>query len=768
MKTGRQILAVLIYFCIIVFLLPVNVSAASSKAIQIGADGISKGDFIYFGNYNNEKVKWKVISEEGNGGTYQESGKPLFLLSEYLLDYEENSDNVPFDKDRIANEGQENPNEWQKSDAQIWCTEFAEQSFTPEENAAIHITSKDEIEAEAYNMTFKSGNLIKEQVFFISADETASYISDQDGDSGLAGATSSGNTPGWWLRSRDPERGEKAVCSIWGGTILFNGVNISLSARPAFNLNSDFVLFRSAASSGKKLSDTLSGDTASVLSEIGDYTGNEWKVTLLDKKRSFAISSAKVTDNVVTFSYSNARTGLNEYISAVIIDNNEITHYGRVLQLDGNINGTNGTGVTIKIPDGVTLNENTALYVFNEQYNGEEEDMTQLTDYASTLCNVTDAIDSTAPILTSGEVSRDSDADALVTFTSSEAGEYYYIVQDRGGIEPEIDTTGTGMACGTDVQTITLANLTAGVKEIYILVKDAAGNVSEKLKMEIPAYQDQPGSEKPGGDGTIYYALLFETNEGSKINAIVREAGNTIDLSEYRPVREGYEFSGWYADEMLTEPVTEVLLNTTKTIYAGWTEQDARKEQKIFMTVPAQERDLKNGSRTTNSRLCTLKLGFAVEDEDMELIYETSNPNIATVEGGKITYQGVGTCIITVTAKATDTCRETSLPITVKVGKLGTPTFTPTVSSKTAEKAFTVTSSTVRGVEGWEVQYSIRPDFWRATTKDFPDIGTKLYRKNCTTVHSNMTYYIHVRGYQIVDGKKVYSDWSPMKTIKTK
>lgn len=267
---------------------------------------------------------------------------------------------------------------------------------------------------------------------------------------------------------------------------------------------------------------------------------------------------------------------------------------------------------------------------------------------------------------------------------------------------------------------------------------------------------------------TIYYALLFETNGGNKINAAVRESGSVLDLSEYVPVRENYIFTGWYADAELTQPVKEILLDGTKTIYAGWEEPDTRKEQEIFLTVPAQEEDLKNGSRTTRSKVCTLKLGFAAEDEDMVLTYETSDPEVATVDDGKITYQGVGTCTITVTAKETDTCKEASLDITVKVGKPGTPTFTPTVSSRTAKKAFTVTSSTVRGVDGWEVQYSIRPDFWRATTKDFPGTGEKLYRKTCSTVHSKKTYYIHVRGYQIVDGEKVYSECSPVKTVRTK
>src|SRR5699024_4688041 len=104
----------------------------------------------------------------------------------------------------------------------------------------------------------------------------------------------------------------------------------------------------------------------------------------------------------------------------------------------------------------------------------------------------------------------------------------------------------------------------------------------------------------------------------------------------------------------------------------------------------------------------------------------------------------------------------------VVVGKPGTPTFTPSVTKNTAKKAFVATSSTVKGVDGWEVQYSIKDTFWKATTKDFPGTKTKLLRQTCKTVHSNMTYYIRVRGYQTVNGEKIYSDWSAVKTIKTK
>jgi len=97
--------------------------------------------------------------------------------------------------------------------------------------------------------------------------------------------------------------------------------------------------------------------------------------------------------------------------------------------------------------------------------------------------------DTTAPVLTAGSVSRTTDTSATVKFTSDEAGEYYYQVVASGDSAPDIDTTGDGTPCGTTEQTISLTALTAGAKDIYIVVKDAAGNVSSSnFKISIPAY----------------------------------------------------------------------------------------------------------------------------------------------------------------------------------------------------------------------------------------------------------------------------------------
>ncbi|WP_419822766.1 S-layer homology domain-containing protein [Anoxybacterium hadale] len=101
---------------------------------------------------------------------------------------------------------------------------------------------------------------------------------------------------------------------------------------------------------------------------------------------------------------------------------------------------------------------------------------------------VTDG-DTTKPTLTAGTVNRTSNTTATVNFTSDTEGSYYYKVVEDGAPEPTIDTDGAGTTCTTSETTITNpTGLTAGARDIYIIVKDGAGNKSTSLRIDIDAY----------------------------------------------------------------------------------------------------------------------------------------------------------------------------------------------------------------------------------------------------------------------------------------
>ena len=81
-------------------------------------------------------------------------------------------------------------------------------------------------------------------------------------------------------------------------------------------------------------------------------------------------------------------------------------------------------------------------------------------------------------------------------------------------------------------------------------------------------------SSSGGGGGTTYYTLTFETNGGDSIQAIRAARGKTLDLSAYTPMRDGYDFGGWYADKDLTQRITEIKLSGSKTVYADWKKRE--------------------------------------------------------------------------------------------------------------------------------------------------------------------------------------------------
>jgi hypothetical protein len=83
---------------------------------------------------------------------------------------------------------------------------------------------------------------------------------------------------------------------------------------------------------------------------------------------------------------------------------------------------------------------------------------------------------------------------AEITCTSSAGGRYNYSSVNSGANEPAVATGGLGAVCASGSNTVTVY-VTAGVKDVYIKVKDANGNVSDALRVTVPAYTGQAQTE---------------------------------------------------------------------------------------------------------------------------------------------------------------------------------------------------------------------------------------------------------------------------------
>ena len=278
---------------------------------------------------------------------------------------------IPF-ADTILN------NEYAPSNLKATIDALAEK-LTTEENAAVKKRTLTSGSYDGENTDCVAGGQVDNAVFWpLSAKEAIAVNNDLRA---LNPAHPNWVDSGWWLRSPGSDKYRLAVVRS-EGSVQYSGFSVLIfnnhrTVRPAFNLNLNSVLFASAAVGGKP---------DGGLAEVSKYSGNEWKLTLLDSRRNFAVTEKTVSaapDDTVTLNYKGATTGKNEYISVILADNNGAQYYGRVAQPTAK----SGT-VEIKIPSDIAPGDYT-MKVFSEQYNGDCK-----TDLASAFADVTLTVES--------------------------------------------------------------------------------------------------------------------------------------------------------------------------------------------------------------------------------------------------------------------------------------------------------------------------------------------------------------------------------------
>ena len=685
MKPKSKLLSLLLTICLVVGLMPTAAFAAGTdtgKAIQLVDSGTAanigggQADNIYFGTYqqssdgsggyNTDPIKWRVL-ENADG--------QLFLLSDQNLDvfqYHTDNESVTWETSTMRswlNGYDASHNTGGDSGIDYTSDNFIGTAFSAKEQAAIADTEVFNDDNPTYGT--EGGNNTTDQIFLLSIAEAqnSSYFADDnsriatntayvaDGGKIDGGMSVVGEAGYWWLRSPGDLDHRAAGVSVDGGVGSY-GFYVSfdsIAVRPAFNLDLTSVLFTSAAVGGKipaaSSGGNQGGEAADAIFEIGDYDGSEWKLTLLDNSRNFAVTEKTASGkpgDTITLNYTGATTGTNEYISVIIADSNGSTlYYGRVAQPDS----ANGQ-VEIKIPDSLAAGEYT-LNVFSEQYNGGEQDDTKLTDYASAFETValtvsSDTTASPAALDFGSKTVGYTEAPAAQTVTLTNTGNQnvtvtlpasanYTITAGEGfanstatlapnGTAAFTVQPNTGLTAGDYDETLTVSGgsdvsasieLSFEVLETYTLTVDLNGGSGSTIGGEYTAGEvvnidagsrsnyrfdgwtsskgdsfadassasttfTMPAADTTitaawsyiggGGSTTDYYRLTFETNGGSEISSIRRAEYTTIDLTDYTPTREGYEFTGWYADENLTEKITSIRLTRNTTVYAGWEE----------------------------------------------------------------------------------------------------------------------------------------------------------------------------------------------------
>lgn len=118
-------------------------------------------------------------------------------------------------------------------------------------------------------------------------------------------------------------------------------------------------------------------------------------------------------------------------------------------------------------------------------------------------------------------------------------------------------------------------------------------------------------------------------------------------------------------------------------------------------------------------------------------------------------------------ATTPSTTQPTTKPSTTKNTEAVKPKKTSIKKLSKGKKKFTVTWAKVSGVKGYQIQYSSDKKL-KKNNKSVTVTKQKTTKATVKKLKSKKKYYVRVRTYKTVNGKKIYSSWSKVKSVKTK
>ena len=163
------------------------------------------------------------------------------------------------------------------------------------------------------------------------------------------------------------------------------------------------------------------------------------------------------------------------------------------------------------------------------------------------------------------------------------------------------------------------ANYTVkGIAENGYTVSGAETVTNEADSATITAVYAATGSKSSGGSGrTKRYTVSFNTNGGNKITSQTVAKDNSVK-EPTAPIKENFEFAGWYTDKELTTKYdfTEKVTKSF-TLYAKWTEQ---KQENGGSEDVVNDNSGNENKESSNTIVLTI-------DERDALVYGTTKTN---------------------------------------------------------------------------------------------------------------------------------------------
>ena len=157
-----------------------------------------------------------------------------------------------------------------------------------------------------------------------------------------------------------------------------------------------------------------------------------------------------------------------------------------------------------------------------------------------------------------------------------------------------------------------------GIAENGYTVSGAQTVTNEADSATITAVYEATGSKSSGGSGrTKRYTVSFNTNGGNKITSQTVAKDNSAK-EPTAPIKENFEFAGWYTDKELTTKYdfTEKVTKSF-TLYAKWTEQKQEN---------GGSEDVVNNNSGNENKESSNTIVLTIDEHDA-LVYGTTKTN---------------------------------------------------------------------------------------------------------------------------------------------
>ena len=221
------------------------------------------------------------------------------------------------------------------------------------------------------------------------------------------------------------------------------------------------------------------------------------------------------------------------------------------------------------------------------------------------------------------------------------------------------------------------------------------------------------------------------------------------------PTKAGYTFGGWYTNEALTTPYTSgTAIEEDLKLYAKWTANS----YPSVPTIPTVQKPVIEPNADVTTSLSTDGTTLTIKANDG---YEITDVTVNGVSKGVVTtLTGLktGDKVVITTKKIETPDDNAALIEAVKNTKLIARSAMSTAKGKKAVKVYWYAEDgSDLNFDGYEVFRSLKRYSGFGTTPIFKTANEKYYN---TAIKKGNKYYYKVRAYKVIDGEKVYTDWS--------